>query len=110
MPDPTDKDYERARAIAAAYIDPDEFAEKVVYDPGDINSQKDIRYLIDQHAHTIAVALADQRARDAAAVDAAGEAHAGICGEDVPRRMASIAATYLRSGYEADDIRKSERA
>lgn len=108
MADPTPKDYERANAIAAAYIDPEGFAEKIVYDPGDINSQQDIRYLIDRHAHTIAVALAAQRERDAGAVEAVGERHADLRGEEVPRRVASIAATYLRSGYEAADVRKAD--
>lgn len=107
MADPTPKDYERAHAIAAAYIDPDNFSDQVVSDPGDEAAQQNVIYLIDQHAHTIAVALAAQRERDAEAVEAAGEAHADLAGDDVPRRVAAIAAGYLRSGHGAADIRKS---
>lgn len=56
----------------------------------------------------IATALAEQRYRDAEAVEAAGDKHAGLIGKDVPQRMAHIAALYLRSGYDADAIRRED--
>lgn len=53
-------------------------------------------------------ALAEQRERDADAMEAAGERHHDLTGDDVPRRLASIAAAYLRSGYDAAAIRRGE--
>jgi hypothetical protein len=69
MPDPTPQERERAEAIASAYIDPTNFADAVVSDPGDEAAQQNVRYLIDQHAATIATAFAEQRERDAQRID-----------------------------------------
>ena len=47
-----------------------------------------------------------EREQCAQAVEAAGERHADLTGDDVPRRVTSLAATYLRSGYDAATIRR----
>jgi hypothetical protein len=50
--------------VAANYIDPENFLDQLVEDPGDINAQKNIAYLIDQHTTAI-LALAQRIQREA---------------------------------------------
>lgn len=93
MPDPTPQEQERARAIA--------------YDCLGVSKSPVGIALHAEVSGKIAAALAEQRERDADTVEAAGACHANLLGDDVPQRMAVIAATYLRSGYDADEVRRS---
>lgn len=101
--DPTHQDYERARVIAGTcrYMRTEEHTT-----PCDGTGGRLCREC--ERGYAIAHALVDQRKRDAEAVEAAGDKHANLIGKDVPQRMAHIAALYLRSGYDADAIRRED--
>lgn len=101
------RDLEQAcREVAANYIDPENFLDQLVEDPGDINAQKNIAYLIDQHTTAI-LSLAQRIQREERAE--CGQIAKDIYMRGVPPGNCAVAAEMIRDRI-AFEITRHDRA